>query len=391
MDEQMRAWFQAMEQRLTRTEAVLNETQGELRQSEERGRAMAGRIAQLQAERTATTQNLAAPALAEPAPVEYFGAKEWKPPKWEGSVASFPDYLARLRASYRTRAGLRPALSADVYWNSIYESIKDDAKRSRMRHYWHAGTESLVKDPADFITEIERVFGDSNEKGAALEKLVNLRHEVGQPWRDHQRIFDGLLLTAGGDHFPDDVKITHLRNSMSNPIKLNLVSMPKIAEYPRYVEEVDRITTNYEETEQFKKPHKTWKAKNAHSGDGMTAYGPPVSGIKNARVDAEGDTAMTATKTQPFGGRRKGVGDRDQRNAPATKSNGKRARWVTQAEMDKRKEKGLCYRCGAEGHRANQCPYLPAQKPVAINRVAVGPMLESSDEDSDSGTESGEE
>jgi hypothetical protein len=75
----------------------------------------------------------------------------------------------------------------------------------------------------------------------------------------------------------------------------------------------------------------------------------------------------------------------------------KRAKWVSQEEMNKRREEGRCFRCGASGHIANKCEYdaprRPANAPLARGpRVAAGkaeivePQLEDEEED-DSKTE----
>lgn len=295
------------------------------------------------------------------------GPKHWKPPQWDGNSDSFVDYLERLRQSYRTRSELQPVLSDGLYWNEIYESIQDKEKRMRMRHYWTQGNESGLRDPEQFIAEINSVFGDSNEKGRALEQLINLKHEPGQPWRDHQRTFDGLLFAARGDLFPDDIKITHLKNTFSNTVRLNLVSMTKLADYHAFVAETDRIMTNFEETDQFKKYNRNWARKPESSRtDPSSATG--YTGTSNRSLDREGDTAMTATRAPSNSAQQNNSGNRT--------SSQRRARWVDSAEQQNRREQGLCFRCGDSGHRIGKCPHLPAAKSNQVKVAAMGPVLE---------------
>jgi hypothetical protein len=49
----------------------------------------------------------------------------------------------------------------------------------------------------------------------------------------------------------------------------------------------------------------------------------------------------------------------------------KRAKWVSEEEMSRRREEGRCLRCGRAGCRIAQCPYLPAERPE-LNRVTAG-------------------
>ena len=92
-------------------------------------------------------------------------------------------------------------------------------------------------------------------------------------------------------------------------------------------------------------------------------------------------TPPTGARTNWNGVRRKNTGTNDK---PAP-----RAKWVTKAELNSRKEKGLCFRCGGSGHRVDGCPYRAAVNPakatgVNINAAFSLPVLE------DAGTELGE-
>lgn len=57
---------------------------------------------------------------------------------------------------------------------------------------------------------------------------------------------------------------------------------------------------------------------------------------------------------------------------------GKRAKYVSIEEIDRRRQNRLCLRCGGAGHRIAQCPLLPAMPPMNNNnsRVAAGRVIE---------------
>lgn len=107
-------------------------------------------------------------------------------------------------------------------------------------------------------------------------------------------------------------------------------------------------------------------------------------------MDHEGDTLMTSTRTTSRGPGPKKTGTRGSTPPNA----GKRAKWVSDEERNKRREQGRCLRCGGSGHLVRDCPYAPARRPekngaVSVNRARFEPELED-DYSAESGTESAE-
>lgn len=300
------------------------------------------------------------------------GPREWKPPTWDGRSDTFRDYLLRIRSSYRVRAAVKPTLPHAYYWDTVYSTIPT-RERARMRHFWEKGDNVKGKDPEAFFAQLESVFADSNEKAKALEQLTFLKHSIGQPWHEHQLEFDGLLLSADGESWSDETKIGYFKNTFSNPAKMYTAAVPKTSDYYVFSEEVERIMTNLETTDQFKVANKRWlKEKNKDSRLTMAASAHPRRPAMAARVDADGDTIMAPT--QAYGDRKKPRGERK----PSTGK--QRAKWVDMAERERRKEKGLCFRCGTDGHRIRGCPYAPAIQPTSIHAGTIAPLLED-DED----------
>jgi len=103
------------------------------------------------------------------------GSREWKAPTWNGKNDSFRDYLLRLKSSYRARSEVKPKLSRDYYWNTIYDTLPT-RERARMRHFWEKGGYTGLKDPEAFFEQLEHIYTDGNEQAKALEKLTGLKH-----------------------------------------------------------------------------------------------------------------------------------------------------------------------------------------------------------------------
>lgn len=303
---------------------------------------------------------------------EVSGPRDWKPPTWDGRADTFRDYLLRLRSSYRVRAATKPQLSAGYYWDRVYDTLPS-RERARMRHFWEKGSADGGKDPETFFTQLENVFADSNEQAKALERLTNLRHFAGQPWHEHQLEFDGLLLSAGGDSWTDPTKIGYLRNTFSNPAKVHTATVAKTSDYYVFSEEVERIMTNLETTDQFKAANKRWLKEKSKESDAITTVSVETRGLPTVqKVDADGDTVIALTRT---GGNRSN--SREGRRFAAGK---RRAKWVDTAERERRREKKLCFRCGGSGHRIRDCPYAPAVQPTTITATRAQPLLEGDEE-----------
>ena len=53
-------------------------------------------------------------------------------------------------------------------------------------------------------------------------------------------------------------------------------------------------------------------------------------------------------------------------NATKPRILGPRAKWVSKAEMQKRKENGSCLRCGIMGHYVDKCSQRPPIRPAQV-------------------------
>jgi hypothetical protein len=147
---------------------------------------------------------------------------------------------------------------------------------------------------------------------------------------------------------------------------------------------VERTMINLEDTNQFKAANKKWRERNKEPGSITTVTTRSLGSSTVTRMDADGDTIMAPAR---IGGNR-GKSSGDRKNVGGKQ----RAKWVDAAEREKRREKRLCFRCGAAGHRIRECPYAPATPPTTINAANAGPVLENGVGDSDTvASESGKE
>jgi len=125
---------------------------------------------------------------------------------------------------------------------------------------------------------------------------------------------------------------------------------------------------NYKNTLQFKGQNKAWQPRQGNLDVGN--YTPPSATDFLAKTDLDGDTIMTPTHMTGNKGARDG-GCGNQSRSGRSPGTGPRAKWVLRAEIDTRREKGLCFWCGASRHRVDLCPCRPAVKPSLGTSVDV--------------------
>jgi hypothetical protein len=147
--------------------------------------------------------------------------------------------------------------------------------------------------------------------------------------------FEKALADAGEIAWPDEVKRSHLDGALTFELRRLTITMPPVAAYGAYVNEILRVSDLYRSA-----------MRHAPKEQPMARQGASET------MDWESTRAAAAA---PRGDQKK-----------------RRAKWVSQEEMDKRRQERRCFRCGASGHQFNGCEFLPPRRPTEA-RPARGP------------------
>ena len=177
---------------------------------------------------------------------------------------------------------------------------------------------------------LDDVFGDRHKTQRAVESLRTMRQGPKEPFSDFLPRFEKVLADAGGMSWPDAVKRSHLDGALAFELRRLAITMPVAPNYGDYVSELLRINDLY-------------RATMKHAPREHTPKESPAGNHKDEdSMDWEPTRAAAASK----GGQKK------------------RVQWVSQEELDKRRQEGNCLRCGSRNHFVADCEFLPARRPT---------------------------
>ena len=183
---------------------------------------------------------------------------------------------------------------------------------------------------------LDSIFGDRHKAQRAVETLRTMKQGPKELFSAFLPRFEKALADAGGMAWPDEVKRSHLDGALTFELRRLTITMPPAAAYGDYVNEILRVSDLYRSAMR----HAPKEQQTAHRGASET-------------MDWEPTRAAAAAPSQ---------------DGQKTK----RAKWVSQEEMDKRRQEGRCFRCGASGHQINGCEFLNARRPTEAH-PARGP------------------
>src|SRR6266513_1154405 len=183
----------------------------------------------------------------------------------------------------------------------------------------------------------EGLFGDPQKAERASQKLRYMRQNS-RPFAEYLVEFNQTLSDAGGFTWTDIIKITMLRPTLHLRLQEALVTAPKEGTFRAYTELAALYWDRLQGIEQRNQPL-------------PPAGAPPEAQQPTPAPSPEPElmdwTASVRSQSNPASGKPK-------------------ATWVSRIEIEARKAKGLCIRCGQPGHHISTCPYNPPIRPVKV-------------------------
>jgi hypothetical protein len=272
-------------------------------------------------------------------------------------MLDFPAKFGGKTADFRSwRAAMKHKLSMDSdyigepqqHFYAIYTHLEGTAK-DVVNVYYEEAVRTNTWDVEGFWRYLENNFGDPGREARAARTLQSLRMRPTEEFAKFSTKFEKALVEAGGMTYPDRVKIMLLDAALSQPLRYAMIPITDMpVEYPEWHRKVLDIATRLEAANQ------------AHQWNNQqrTQQWPPATNhqteAQQQRCDADGDIQMVGANA---------VKMKQDNNAP-------RAPWISMEERERRREEGLCMRCGKANHRQKTCRLRPALRPSNV-RVAM--------------------
>lgn len=318
----------------------------------------------------------------DPPPERALGLKPSKLPKYDGNKCNYPAWRAAVLDTFRMD------WLAFGYDNSraflmIYRALKGKALK-KAGPFYETGGVCGTRNPEDFIEFLDRWNLDPMRVSRANDELHVMRMGEKEGWSDFFASWSNKLTEARGDMWDDQNKISMLRNSLNNRLLRALVGNTQLPSdnFNGWIEIVNQVAQQLEMVEDRSRKISS-KQGNGVSRDFMdfgttTPNRPSNTGrqtdfkgvnyertrpevrneqnwpLEQGDVDASGDTVMGGINTIGIG-----------RNKPL------RAKWKTQAELDRLRTERRCFRCERKGCTANRCPLKPAKRPKSEKGLQV--------------------
>lgn len=268
------------------------------------------------------------------------------PPKFSGARSTYRSWAIEMRNKLAVDGHILG--SAQNQFAYIYSRL-DQKPQDMTVAFMEKGGPDGLHNPQKFLDYLANCYGDPNAQKRALMKLRSLKQGDNESFATFLPKFEKELADSGGGGWTDEVRINHLQGAINDTLQNHLISLKdEPTEYPEYVALLSTIGSRIEGLR-----------KSTHSNRNRREQQPPPTRytgtsqrVPSPTIDQSEVMDWEPTKVNKAIQR----GNRE--------LEGKRAKWVSPAEMKARREEGRCLRCGRTGCYTSICPLKPAQRPL---------------------------
>lgn len=294
----------------------------------------------------------------DPPPSHGKGLKPTKLPEYHGDRSTYPSWRTAVLDIFR------------MDWNTfgyddsrafvmIYGALKGAALK-RAGPFYEAGGINGTRKPEDFIEFLDRLNLDPLRVARANTELHAMKMREGQRWPDFFAAWCNKLTEARGDFWDDRNKTSMLQAALSDELIKTMAGNHLIPDdnFDEFVRIVNQVAQQLEMVDARRKGNQNRQFQSHKSNqESVTCIDskPETFNKKGSfkeslglvgQLDSSGDTIMGGINSA-------GISHGPQR----------RAKWKTQAQIDRLRNEGRCFRCERIGCVSQRCPLLPARNP----------------------------
>jgi hypothetical protein len=292
------------------------------------------------------------------------------PERYDHSDKSlYPQFAGLLRAKIK-HDGLAIGSEEKQAWY-MFGRLRGLAAK-RIFPWINAADQDKVLRTKDLFDQMDTAFLDPRAKEKALTAL-NCTKQGKLSTNDFLGKFDQLLLEAGGWNWDDSIRKGYLKDALSTRMLTALVGTEEKPTYDGYCQQIRRTADQLEEVQEKSsgRSYGQWRKKDRQENAQPTETHDPM----------DWEAAIAAAVRVAVAGR------------TMTEE-----RWASDEEVSRRRQEGLCLRCGKDGHFVRDCrtkkPLHKGKKPrVAVaktKKVTIAPPRDEVDGDDESSSVSDE-
>jgi hypothetical protein len=256
----------------------------------------------------------------------------------------------------------------------IYSCLEGGAK-TNVTTFFENQVKLRSPSPRGLLDRLELLYGERNRKEKAIQNLYTIRQKEDEAFISFYPRFEKEMANADAESWPEHTKISYLRNALSSRLKDRLVGSfgMNAATYAEFAQKCVDISNDMELLGQWTRKANRYGSRTTESTPIPTVITTPLQVPREDMMEWE-PTPAIQTKIHATRVRRAP----NLTGYPSTRPEdqqliGKRAKWVSQEEMDARRQEGRCLRCSRTGCRVATCPLAAAVRPSRIANIGVAP------------------
>ena len=295
-----------------------------------------------------TTPSTTTDATVDTSTVSTESAKKPKlpdPPKFNGVRALFRPWHLEMKHKLETDGAWMGSIKNQ--FNYIYARL-DRIPQNITSAYIEKGGSNGSHNPDEYLAYLYSCYRDPNAQAQAVDRLRTIKQREVNNFATFLPRFEKELADSGGAEWADSIQINYLEGALNHKLRDRLIGISNLpTDYSGYIQTLQIISSRLDSLELSNR-----QRVRRYAGDQSFQRPKEPATVTTDEMDWESTKAKRTA--QP---------DDDEH------LRGKTAKWVNQAEIDKRKKEGRCYRCGRSGCRIPKCPLKPVQRPGPTTRA----------------------
>lgn len=254
----------------------------------------------------------------------------------------------------------------------VYSRLSGRAKED-VTTFVEIETKRPEANPASLLNRLDLLYGDRDREKKAIQALHTLKQGENESFAAFYPRFEREIANANAEAWPDASKISYLRNALNDKLKMMLVPVNRaeINSYVGFATKCDELSNSMELLGQWRKPSSRNRSQPRASS--------PAASSGHAQPEVKREDMMEWDPTPPGSTQVSTLRPRRNNNLNGYPSKrlqdkallGKRAKWVSQEEIDARRSEHRCLRCGRDDCKILTCPLAAPLRPDSQTHVSV--------------------